>query len=340
MNKTTNETKEETTGKIKEKEAIINRKALSVCICCYNEEGNVYKMYQAISKEMKKLLKCYDYEIIFADNASQDDTRTILRQIAQEDAHVKVIFNTRNFGTVRSFWNCFFRAKGDAVLCLPCDFQVPPESIPEWVRYWEQGELLVCGQKVKSKENAIKFFCRKVYYGMIQMMSDIPQYYGLVGLTLVDRSLVGQMRQACEPDVDFRHLVAELGYPIKLVPYEQQKRREGKSSYNISRYFDFAVTSLINTSWMPLRIATVAGTMAAGICFLIGVVYLVYKLMHWYSFDAGMAPLLIGMFFIGSVQLLFIGIVGEYVGAVLRRVKKSPFVVEEETINFEESKER
>ncbi len=315
-------------------------KKISICICCYNEEGNVYDMYQAVSKELQKLQKRYDYEILFADNASQDHTRTILRQMAQEDTHVKVILNTRNFGTIRSFWNCFFHAQGDAVLALPCDFQVPPESIPDWIRYWEEGNLLVCGQKIKSKENPLKFFLRKVYYNTIQLMSDIPQYYGLVGLTLVDRKLVEQMRQACEPDVDFRHLVAELGYQIKLVPYEQQNRREGKSSYNLSRYFDFAVTSLVNTSWMPLRVATVAGTAAAGVCFLLGVVYLVYKLVHWYSFDAGMAPLLIGMFFIGSVQLLFIGIVGEYVGAVLRRVKKSPFVVEEETLNFEESGEQ
>lgn len=311
-------------------------KKISICICCYNEEGNVYEMYKAVSKEMIKLKESYDYEIIFADNASEDSTRAILHRIAQEDTHVKVILHTRNFGTVRSFWNCFFRAQGDAVLALPCDFQVLPESIPDWIRYWEEGNLLVCGQKVKSKENPLKFFLRKLYYDTIQVMSDIPQYYGLVGLTLVDRSLISQMRQACEPDVDFRHLVAELGYSIKLVPYEQQKRREGKSSYNLSRYFDFAVTSLVNTSWMPLRIATVAGTAAAGICFLLGMVYLVYKLLHWYSFDAGMAPLLIGMFFIGSVQLLFIGIVGEYVGAVLRRVKKSPFVVEEEALNFAE----
>ncbi len=311
-------------------------KKISICICCYNEEGNVYEMYKAVSKEMIKLKESYDYEIIFADNASEDSTRAILRRIAQEDTHVKVILHTRNFGTVRSFWNCFFRAQGDAVLALPCDFQVLPESIPDWIRYWEEGNLLVCGQKVKSKENPLKFFLRKLYYDTIQVMSDITQYYGLVGLTLVDRSLISQMRQACEPDVDFRHLVAELGYSIKLVPYEQQKRREGKSSYNLSRYFDFAVTSLVNTSWMPLRIATVAGTAAAGICFLLGMVYLVYKLLHWYSFDAGMAPLLIGMFFIGSVQLLFIGIVGEYVGAVLRRVKKSPFVVEEEALNFAE----
>ncbi len=315
-------------------------KKISICICCYNEEGNVGEMYQAVSKEMKNLQNRYDYEILFADNASQDNTRTILRRIAQQDTRVKVIFHTRNFGTVRSFWNCFFRAQGDAVLALPCDFQVPPESIPDWVRYWEEGNLLVCGQKVKSKENPLKFFLRKVYYGTIQLMSDIPQYYGLTGMVLVDRSLIGQMREACEPDVDFRHLVAELGYSIKLVPYEQQKRREGASSYNLSRYFDFAVTSLVNTSWMPLRMATVAGTATAGICFLLGVVYLVYKLVHWYSFDAGMAPLLIGMFFIGSVQLLFIGIVGEYVGAVLRRVKKSPLVVEEETMNFEEGKRK
>jgi len=311
-------------------------KKISICICCFNEEENVYQMYEAVTAEMRKLEEKYDYEIIFSDNDSQDHTRSILRQITEKDRHVKAILNTRNFGPLRSSWNCIFRAGGDAVISIVCDFQTPPALIPDWIRFWEEGDLIVCGQKVKSRENPVKYFLRNIYYKIIRFMSEVPQYDHLAGLTLIDKKVKGDMQKAYEPDVGFRHLVAEMGYKIRLVPYEQQKRRAGKSSYNIARYFDFAITSLVNTSRMPLRMATVAGVFVSGLCFIFGVIYLVYKLMHWHSFDAGMAPLLIGMFFIGSVQLLFIGIVGEYVGSVLKKVSKAPIVVEEETINFDE----
>lgn len=310
-------------------------KKISICICCFNEEGNVYEMYLAVSKEAAKLGKDYDYEIIFSDNDSVDSTRSILKDIAEKDRHVKVIFNTRNFGPNRSGWNCLFHATGDAIVTLVCDFQTPPELVSELVRLWESGNLVVCGQKVKSRENKFKYFLRNIFYKIIQGMSDIPQYDNLAGLFLVDKKILEVLRMTYEPDTTFRFLIAELGYKIKIVPYEQQKRKAGKSSYNLARYFDFAVTSLVNTSFLPLRLATIAGTVASGVCFLTGVIYLIYKLTHWYSFDVGVAPLLIGMFFIGSIQLLFIGIVGEYVGAVLRKISKNPLVVEEETLNFD-----
>lgn len=311
-------------------------KKVSICICCYNEEANVYEMYTAVSEEMQKLKEKYDYEIIFSDNDSKDNTRYILRNIAENDKRVKVILNTRNFGPVRSGWNCAFRATGDCAIGLPCDFQTPPDLIPEWLRLWEEGAQIVCGQKVRSRESKLKYFLRNIFYWIIKMASDIPQYDNLVGLTLTDKKVLDFMRTAYEPDVDFRFLVADLGYKIKIVPYEQQRRAKGKSSYNIARYFDFAITSLVNTSWVPLRLATVSGVFLSAVCFIMGIVYLAYKLIYWDTFDAGMAPLLIGMFFIGAVQLLFIGIVGEYVGAILRKISKSPVVVEEEVINFDD----
>ncbi len=311
-------------------------KKISVCIVCYNEEGNVYPMYVAVTKQMEKFADRYNYEIIFADNDSKDKTRDILRSIAKNDKHVKVIFNTRNFGPMRSGTNCERRATGDVLVSLPCDFQVPPELIEEYIKFWEEGNLIVSGQKMESEENMFKFFLRKVYYKIIKMFSDIPQYEQLCGLIVMDRKIVDVIRQADEPEMSFRHLIAELGYKMKLVPYKQQKRREGKSSYNLYRYFDFAITSLINTSYLPLRLAVIAGFIMSIICFIISMVYLVYKLTHWDTFNTGMAPVVIGMFFLGSVQLLVLGILGEYIGMILKKLRKYPVVVEEEVINFDE----
>ncbi len=311
-------------------------KKISVTIPCYNEEENVYEMYAAVTELMQRYDGIYDYEILFSDNDSTDGTRAILRNIAEEDRHVKVIMNARNFGPERSGWNSMFRAAGDVVVNIPCDFQAPPELILQGIKLWEEGSLIVCGQKRKSRENKIKFFLRQVFYGIIKLMSDVKQYDNLTGLILMDRTIMEAVRAAYEPGDEFRFLIADLGYKIRILQYEQQKRRAGKSSYNMARCFDFAITSLVNTSWVPLRLATVAGVLVSAACFLLGVVYFVYKLVHWDTFDAGIAPLLIGMFFIGSVPPLFIGSVGEYVGSVLRKISKDPLVVEEETINFDE----
>lgn len=311
-------------------------KKVSICVPCYNEEENVYPMYQAIIKQVKEFQGKYNYEILFADNASQDRTREMLKQIAENDKKVKLILNMRNFGPDRSGWNCLFRASGDVIVMLPCDFQVSPELINEYLRYWEQGELIVSGQRQGADGNIIKYHMRKLYYKIIMKLSDVPQYNQMMGLTVIDRQVIEVASKSYEPSESFRHLVAELGYRVKLIPYKEQERRAGKSSYNIARYYDFAITSLINTSFVPLRIATILGGIASGICFLIGVIYLIYKIIYWNDFNAGMAPVLIGIFFVGSIQLAFIGILGEYIGAILRKMSKHPLVVEEELVNFDE----
>lgn len=314
-------------------------KKISICIPCYNEEGNVYEMYLAVTREMEKLKRDYDYEIIFSDNDSEDHTQMILRDLAQNDKHVKVIINLRNFGPYPSGWNCYFHASGDAVLSIACDFQSPPELIGEYIRLWEEGSLVVCGQKNKAQENKAVFWLRNLYYRIMRMMSDTVQQERLQGLYLMDRSVVSRLKEAYEPGNDPIFLVMELGYKIRAVPYEQQKRKSGRSSYNVAKYFDTAVTALVNSSYVPLRTATILGAVSSLICFLIGVVYLVYKLLCWNSFNAGMAPMLIGMFFIGSIQLLYIGILGEYIGSILRKISKHPLVVEKETINFDRQQE-
>lgn len=295
-------------------------------------------MFEAIRKIMATLPQ-YDYEHIFIDNCSQDRTREILRQIAKEDSRVKVIFNAKNFGPGRSGSHAFFQSTGDATVCLACDFQDPPELIPQYVDQWEKGYKVVWGRKEKSEESRLMFAVRTLYYKIIQSFSDYDQYEHVTGFGLYDRSVVELMRSAEEPSPNFRNLIAEYGIEIGFISYIQPARRAGKSSYNFIRYLDTAISSLINTSRAPLRLATILGFLMSGFSFLIAIFYLIFKLVFWNSFSAGTAPVVIGLFFLGSVQLLFIGIIGEYIGEILTRVTKRPLVVERERINFNEKEQ-
>ena len=309
-------------------------KKISICVACYNEEVNVRAMAMAIIREMEKLPQ-YDYEVIFVDNNSEDNTQKILREVAEHNKKIKVIFNNRNYGPARSPRNALRHVTGDAIISLPCDFQDPPEMIETFIKYWEDGYLVVYGQKVGSKEGKIKYCLRTIYYKIIAAFSDIPQYEHVSGICLNDRTILDQLLAADET-IGFHYLTAELGYKPKLVQYKQEKRRGGKSSYNVSRYFSHAISSLVTTSTAPLRVATVLGCITSGISFFMGIIYLVYKLIYWQQFSAGIAPLVIGIFFFVSIQILFIGLLGEYIGAIFKKLTKLPPVIEKELINFDE----
>ena len=309
-------------------------KKISIIVICYNEEANVGEMAIAIVREMNNLPQ-YDYEIIFADNDSQDNTQKLLRKIAEQNIKVKVIFNNRNYGPRRSSRNAFRHATGDVVISLACDFQDPPELISTFIKHWEDGHIAVYGQKVASKEGKIKYLLRTLFYYIIDIFSEIPQYKHISGICLLDREVLDQLLEADET-ISFRHLIAELGYKIKLIPYKQEKRKGGKSSYNVSRYFSFALNSVVTTSTVPLRIATVVGCFTAAVSFLVGLIYLIYKLIYFDQFSVGIAPIVIGIFFLGSIQILFIGLLGEYIGAIFKKLAKLPPVIEKEVINFDE----
>lgn len=315
-------------------------KKISIGIACYNEEENIEQMYDALTKQMQ-LLPDYDYEIIFEDNNSQDASQDILRKIASQDKHVKVILNMTNFGPMRSGTNCMASVSGDVYMGLPCDFQEPPEMLPEFIKYWEEGYDIVWGQKNKSQENPMKYFLRKIYYKIIKMLSDYPQLEQVTGFGVMDRRVLDTVLRTKlqDPEVSIRHLVAEYGFNIKLLPYTQRKRLHGKSSYNVSRYFSFAITSLCNTSVKPLRMMVVFGMFAALVSLICAIAYFVYKLRYWNSFDLGLAPIIIGLFFFSSVQLFCIGILGEYIGIILRKTMDKPVVLEKERINFDEENE-
>lgn len=314
-------------------------KKITIGIPCYNEEENIELMYEAVTNQML-LLPEYDYEILFADNDSKDNSQNILRHLAEKDKHVKVVLNQTNFGPDRSVVNCFRNATGDAYIGIPCDFQEPPEMIPTFVDEWEKGHDIVWGQKSTSGESKIKLMCRKIYYSIIDFMSDYPQIKMTTGFGIMDKKVLETLliTQVQDPEFSTRNLVCEYGFDIKLIPYAQKERTRGTSSYNMAKYYDFAITSLCNTSIKPLRLMTIIGMSVSVICFIVAIFYFVYKILNWNSFNIGMAPMVIGLFFVAGVQLFCIGILGEYIAVLIRRVTERPLVIEKEKINFDENK--
>lgn len=309
------------------------RKKISIAVPCYNEEGNVKPMAKKLTEIMEK--SDYEYEIVFTDNCSTDKTKDYLRELAATDSHIKVLMNNRNYGTGgRSVHNTGRYCSGDIYIQIPCDFQEPPELIPEFVKYWEEGYKVVAGQKIASEEGKVKYFLRSLFYRIINLLSDVPQYEHMSGILLIDREVLDEWLKT-DDDLVLRNAIADMGYQVKMIQYVQQKRKSGKSSYNVWRYLTFAVNSMINTSTMPLRLMTVFGFFMSVISFIIGIVYLIMKITMWYNFPAGSAPTLIGMLFLGSVQMLLLGIIGEYIGVILRKVSKQPSVIVGEKLNFD-----
>lgn len=309
-------------------------KHISVMTPCYNEEGNIRNIYNAVKEQFDKMPQ-YTYEHIFIDNYSTDSSRKILRELAAEDSNVKVILNARNFGPNRSGSYGMLQGTGDALICIVCDLQDPPEMIPTFLQKWEEGYKVVLGQKTKSKENPLMFQVRKLYYKIMENLSETEHLTNVTGYGLFDKEVLDMIKWMDDPDPYIRGLVTQLGYKWCLVEYTQQERASGKSSYNFSRYFDFAITGLTHVSKKPLRIVTITGLIMSALSFFIAIIYLVFKLVHWYEFDMGTAPILIGVFLLGSVQLACLGVIGEYIGAILTKVTKRPMVVEEERINFD-----
>ena len=281
----------------------------------------------------------YTYEHIFIDNYSTDHSREILRGLAEKDKNVKVILNARNFGPNRSGTYGMLQGTGDALICIVCDLQDPPEMIPAFLQKWEEGYKVVMGQKTQSRESFLMFRIRKLYYKIMNFLSETEQLSNVTGYGLFDKEVIDMIKWMDDPDPYIRGLITQLGYRWCLVEYTQQERKSGKSSYNFSRYFDFAITGLTHVSKKPLRVVTLFGFIMSVISFCIAIVYLVMKLIHWYDFNMGTAPILIGMFLLGSIQLAVVGVIGEYIGAILTRITKRPMVVEEERINFDAEKQ-
>ena len=314
-------------------------KKISIVTPCFNEEENIEPLSDRVRDLFKGSLSNYDYEHIFIDNCSTDKTVSVLRKLAEKDKKVKVILNTRNFGHIRSPYYAMFQAEGDAVINLVADLQDPPDLIKNFVEEWIKGYKVVVGVKTKSEENFLMFGLRKFYYSLLNSLSESEQIKNFSGFSLYDRSFINHLKNLDEPYPYLRGLITEFGFERKEIEYTQPVRRKGKTKNNLYTLYDIAMLGFVNHSKVPLRMATFLGFIISFISIFVAGIYLVYKLLYWDEFQTGTAPLIIGLFFFSSVQLIFIGIVGEYVGAIYTQVKKRPLVIEKERINFSDTKE-
>ena len=309
-------------------------KKISILIPCYNEVENVGPMSETIVKIMTEELPQYDYELVFIDNCSEDGTREKLEEICGKNKKIKAILNVTNFGQFNSPYHAMCQTTGDCTVSLCCDFQDPVEIIPEFVKEWENGYKIVCGIKATSKENKIMRFLRTCYYKLIRKMSDVEQIEHFTGFGLYDKSFIEVLKTLDDPAPFMRGIVAELGYKRKDIPYEQAKRAAGKTHNNFFTLYDAAMLSFTTYTKMGLRLATITGFILSILSLIVAIVYLVMKLIWWDRFVAGMAPILIMVTVLGSMQLFFIGFLGEYVLSINKRVMHRPLVIEEERINF------
>jgi glycosyltransferase involved in cell wall biosynthesis len=312
-------------------------KLISVVSGCYNEEENVRECYEQVKKVFAEIGR-YPYEHIFIDNASKDKTVAILREVAAQDKNVKVIVNARNFGHIRSPYHGVVQAHGDAVIYIVSDLQDPPELIKEFIRKWEEGFRVVVGVKSNSDESPLFFAIRRLYYEFVTRLAEIDLIKNATGFGLYDRRFIDILGEIDDPYPYFRGLISEIGFPVAKVPYHQPARKRGITSNNFYRLYDIAMLGITNHSKVPLRFATMLGFLVSFLSLLVAVAYLIMKLLFWNQFSLGLAPLVIGLFFFGSVQLFFIGILGEYIGSIYTQVQKRPHVVELERINFENNR--
>ena len=310
-------------------------KTVTVITPCFNEELNVREVYDRVRRAILSLGEGYCYEHIFIDNASQDRTLEVLKEIAAEDTNVKIIRNTRNFGPVRSPMHALHQASGDVVVGIVADLQDPPEMIPAMIRHWENGMPVVIAVKASAEEHGLMFWIRRKYYHLVNRLSGIETYENFTGFGLYDRKVVEAIKSIKDPYPYFRGMIAELGFPRIEMPYRQPLRKRGITKSNFYALYDMAMLGITSLSKVPLRLAVFAGFGGAVISVLVSLGYFVYKLLFWNSFSLGVAPLVIGGAFFCSLQLLFLGILGEYLGSVHTMLQKRPFVVEQERINFE-----
>lgn len=309
-------------------------KTISIVTPCYNEESNVEDVYTQVRNVMAGLGR-YRYEHIFIDNSSTDRTVEILKRIARQDTNVKVIVNARNFGHIRSPIHALFQTCGDAVIGIVADLQDPPQLIVDFVREWEAGFPMVLAVKRTSGENPLMFWVRKKYYRLVNRLSSLETFENCTGFGLYDRRVVDIVKSFNDPYPYFRGMIAEIGLPHKLVYYDQPARQRGFTKNNFYSLYDMAMLAITNLSKVPLRVVTFTGFASAAICFLVALGYLVYKLLFWYNFSVGIAPLVIGIFFFSSVQLISVGLLGEYIGSIHTQVQKRPYAIERERVNFE-----
>jgi len=310
-----------------------NRKFLSVISPCYNEEENVEELYRRVVAVMDRYSQ-YEFEYVFIDNASTDNTVEKLKNLAKKDCRVKVIVNTRNFGHIRSPYWGILQTTGAATIYLASDLQDPPEVIPRFIDEWEKGYKLVLATKPVSQSSPLMHSLRKLYYRVLDAISDVPLIADTTGFGLYDKVVLDGIRAVNDPYPYLRGLYCELGYEVKTVPFDQPRRLRGISKNNFYTLYDIAMLGVISHSLVPIRIASFLGFVMGSVSIVVALIFFVLKLLFWSSFPLGMAPLVIGMFFMFGILLFFIGLLGEYIGSIHTYVQRRPIVVEKERINF------
>src|ERR1017187_110250 len=311
-------------------------RSISIVTGCYNEEDNVRELWARVTRVMAAELPEYAYEFIFIDNASEDGTVKVLKEIARDDKRVKIIVNNRNFGHIRAGYHAMLQAGGQAVIAMASDLEDPPEMIPQFVRKWEEGYKIVLAQKRSSEECALMAAVRRLYYNVVSRLSETPLVKDATGFGLYDRHVMEDIRAIGDPYPYFRGLICKLGYSQFLIPFDKPARKRGITKNNFYTLYDLAMLGITNHSKVPLRLATFAGFTVGILSFLVALGYMVYKLLYWANFTVGMAPVVFGIFFLGAVQLFFVGILGEYIGSIHTQILRRPPVIERERINFDQ----
>jgi glycosyltransferase involved in cell wall biosynthesis len=308
------------------------RKLISIVTPCFNEEDNIEELYQRIVEVMADLP--YDYEHICIDNCSTDGTVKKIKDLTATDKRLKLIVNSRNFGHIRSPYYGILQSSGDACILIASDLQDPPEMIPEFILKWEEGYKTVLAVKPISEESAVMFGLRKLFYKIINNISEVPLIQNATGAGMFDRAIVDILRSVQDPYPYFRGLLCEIGFSIALVPFKQPRRQHGITKNNFYILYDIAVLGITNHSKIPLRLMAMGGFFLAFLSLLVALFFFIAKLVNWDSFQLGTAPIIIGLFFFGAIQLFFIGVLGEYIGSIHTQVRKMPLVIEVERVNF------
>ena len=309
-------------------------KTITIVVPTYNEEANIQSIYDRVQEVFAASLSDYGMQLLFIDNDSQDGTRALIRGLAEKDERVQAIFNATNFGFSKSCFHGLSQAEGDCAVLMFADMQDPPEVIPEMVRKWEEGYKIVLGIKSKSRENRLMYLIRSVYYGILEKISETEHIRQYDGFGLYDAAFVKQLRKLRDPMPYLRGLVAEIGYPHAEVEYTQELRKAGKSTFSLMKYYDVAMLGITSSSKIVMRMATFLGMGLGVVCMIVAIITFILKLCNWQYFNAGTAAIIVGIFFIGAVQLFFLGFLGEYILNINVRTMNHPIVLEEERINL------
>jgi len=311
------------------------RKKISIITPSFNEENGIEECYLAVKKIFTENIQGYDYEHIFIDNCSEDKTVNILKSIAEKDINVKIIVNSRNFGLSKSPYYGLLQMHGDAAILVVADLQTPTYLIPELVAKWEEGYKVVLAVRKSMSEGMLIKFLRNLFYKIISSISNIEQTKHFIGYGIFDKKIIDIMRGFDDPAPYFRGIISEIGFKKAIIEYDQPPRKYGKSKHSFFDLLELALLGITNYSTAPLRVMSIVGLILSILSFFIALLYFILKIIYWDNFNLGIAPVIIGIFMIGSLQLLFLGIIGEYIKVLYDNIKKRPLVIEDERINFD-----